>query len=334
MANQIENFRKIAKKNPKKIALPEGNEPRVLEAVSEITARRLAEIILIGNENDIRKKAKGNPVSLDEVEVIDPAGYARSEEMVNMFYDSRKHKGITREDAEKAVLGDPVYFGAMLVRLGIADGFVAGASHTTSDVARASLYCIGLDAEIGVMSSSFVMELENCPYGDRGLFIFADCGIVPNPDAGRLAGIALSSSRLYEDLFKKKPLVALLSYSTKGSAKGESVNKVTEALKIIKAKRPDLAVDGELQLDAAIIPEVAEIKAPASPIAGKANVLIFPNLDSGNIAYKLIQRLGNARVVGPLLQGVKHPASDLSRGCGVEEIIDAVVITAIRAQQC
>ncbi|MGB2705678.1 MAG: phosphate acetyltransferase [Candidatus Omnitrophota bacterium] len=332
MPSHIDELIAKAKKDPKKIVLPEGKEPRVLKAANTLTAEGIAKIILIGSESEIKKEAGENSVSLDKIRIINPENYDRIGEMVDIFYNSRKHKGITRSDAESAVLGNRVYFGALLTKLNLADGFVAGASHTTSNVARAALYCLGLDREIGVMSSSFIVELENSAYGDEGLFIFGDCGIVPDPNPNRLAGIAISSSRLYENFFKRKPHVALLSYSTKSSARGDSVDKVLKALEMIRKKAPGLLVDGELQLDAAIVPEVAKIKAPGSRVAGKANVLIFPNLDAGNIAYKLVQRLGNARVVGPLLQGLTKPCSDLSRGCRVEEIIDTVAITVVRAQ--
>jgi len=334
MASQVEALIKKAKKDPKRIVLPEGIEPRVLEAARILTKEGIAKVILVGKEEEIRQKAKSVSVSLDKIEVVDQESYKPRQEMIDTFYNLRKHRGVTLADAKGAVLGNRVYFAALMVRLGFAEGFVAGASHTTSNVARAALFCLGLDSEIGVMSSSFVIELKDPPYGDNGLFIFGDCGIVPDPDPKRLAGIAVSSTRLYEDFFRSKPRVALLSYSTKGSARGESVDKVLKALEIIRKKSPGLLVDGELQLDAAIVPEVAKIKAPGSRVAGRANILIFPNLDAGNIAYKLVQRLGDARVVGPLLQGLTKPCSDLSRGCGVEEIIDAVSATVVRAQQC
>ena len=332
---RIEKLKEIARKNPKKIVFPEGSDARVLEAAEIIASSGIAEVILIGDEKEIKKKISGNPVKLEGISVIDPKKYPGLEELAGTFYDLRKHKGVTREEAGKKVAEDPVYFAALLVRSGGADGFVAGASHTTQNVARAALHCLGLDKEIGVMSSSFVIEMESSDYGDQeGLFVFGDCGIVPDPSPVRLAGIAISSSRLYEELFKRKARTALLSYSTKGSASGESVEKVTKALGIIKKKAPGLIVDGELQLDAAIIPEVAKIKSPGSPIGGKANVLIFPNLDAGNIAYKLVQRLGKARVVGPILEGLTKPASDLSRGCGAQEIVDAVAVLVIRAEKC
>ncbi|OGW75602.1 MAG: hypothetical protein A2Z72_08565 [Omnitrophica bacterium RBG_13_46_9] len=355
MTSQIEALKETAKKDPKRIILPEGDEPRVLKAASVATALGIAETILIGKEDKVNKIARDQSVSLDKIRVIEPGKYPKSAEITEAFYNLRKHKGITRDEARDIVLGDSVYFGAMLVRLGVADGFVAGASHTTSNVARAAIHCLELDREISVVSGFFVIELENSSYGDNGLFIFGDCAIIPDPDPDKLASITISASRLYERLFsasaegrsapgvigadflpavgKGKARIALLSYSTKGSAKGDSVEKVLKTLKIIKEKHPDLMVDGELQLDAAIVPEVAGIKAPKSDVAGKANVLIFPNLDAGNIAYKLTQRLGSARVIGPILQGLTRPCSDLSRGCGVEEIVDAIVVNVIIAQR-
>ena len=332
MKSRIEALKGLAKKNPKKIVLPEGNEPRILEAAAELASEGIADIILIGNEDEVRKKAKDSSVSLEKIQIIEPLKYPKREELVDTFYNLRKHKGITKDDARGAGIGNRIYFGALLVRAGTADGFVAGASHTTSNVARAALYCLGLDKDIGVMSSSFLIELSDSSYGDNRLFIFGDCAIVPDPSPARLAGIAISSSRLYEEFFKRKPYVALLSYSTKGSARGESVEKVLKALEIIRKKAPGLACDGELQLDAAIVPEVAKIKAPGSRVAGRANTLIFPNLDAGNIACKLVQRMAEARIVGPILQGLTRPASDLSRGSGVKEIVDTIAATVIRAQ--
>ena len=334
MASRIEELKEKAQKNPKRIVLPEGAEPRVLKAASIIASSKTAQVILIGKEKSVLALAKKISVSLESVRIIDPETYPRLNEMINVFYNRRKHKGVTLPDARKAVLGNCVYFGALLVNIGEADGFVAGASHTTSNVARAGIYCIGLRDDIKTMSSSFLVQAENSPYGDEGLFIFGDCGIVPDPNSEQLADIAISTARLYEEFFSHKPRVALLSYSTKGSARGASVDKVLGALECIRKRSPGLDVDGELQSDAAMVPEVAKIKSPGSKVAGRANVLIFPNLDSGNIAYKLIQRLGSVRVVGPLLQGLKKPGSDLSRGCLVDEIVDTVVATCVRAQAC
>jgi len=332
VASQIEALRESAKKKPKTIVLPEGFEPRVLKAAGTLTALGMARVILIGKESDVNKLAAEHSVSLSNIQIIDPERHPKREKMVEALFELRKHKGLTGEEARKLVLGDPLYFAGFLVRFGEAEGFVAGASHATASVARAAIYCIGLDEKIGVMSSSFIVEVRNSPYGDKGLFIFGDCGIVPDPDPEKLAGIAISCAGVYRELFKREPRVALLSYSTKGSAGGLSVKKVTKALGIIKQKEPKLMIDGELQFDSAVVPEVAKIKAPESDVAGRANVLIFPNLDSGNISYKLAQRLAGARVVGPLLEGIKKPASDLSRGCLVEEIIDTVAATVVRAQ--
>jgi phosphate acetyltransferase len=231
------------------------------------------------------------------------------------------------------VMSNLVLYGAMLTKFGVGDGFVAGASHTTADVARAGLYCLKLDRKVGVLCSSFAVEVDNKSLGAEGIFIYGDCGIIPDPVPNQLAGIAIACGELINVLFDIEPKVALLSYSTKGSAEGKSIDKVRAALQLIKERMPDLAVDGELQGDSAIVPEVASIKCKDSKVAGKANVLVFPNLDAGNICYKLTQRICGARVVGPLMMGFNHPASDLSRGCGIQEIVDAVTITAVRAQR-
>jgi phosphate acetyltransferase len=238
---------------------------------------------------------------------------------------------MTPEEAAEAVRRDYVTFGAMLTRRGLADGFVAGANHTTPDVIRAALRCLPIDKEIGVVSGAFLMEVPSCEYGANGVFIFADCGVNPNPNARQLAGMAVSSAALFRQLVGETPRVALLSYSSQGSAHGEMVDKVVEAVKIAKAMAPGLALDGEFQADSAIVPEVAKIKCAESDVAGRANVLIFPDLDSGNICYKLTQRLAKARAVGPLLEGFTRPCSDLSRGCNADDIVDAVAITSLRA---
>jgi phosphate acetyltransferase len=224
-----------------------------------------------------------------------------------------------------------VVFGALLVRTGLADGFVAGASHTTPDVVRTAIHCLELDKKIGSVSSAFLMVVPNSVYGESGIFIFADCGVNPDPNPNQLAGSAIAAAELFEKLVGKKPIVAFLSYSSQGSAKGPLVDKVVEAVKMAKERAPALAIDGEFQVDSAIVPEVAKLKCSASPVAGKANVLVFPNLDSGNISYKLVQRLANARAVGPLLLGTTKPCSDLSRGCSVDDIVDAVALTSVRS---
>ncbi len=330
--NRILSLREKARRNRKKVVLPEGDDPRVVKAASFLAQEGLVDIYLLGRKEVSLSLAKAENVTMDKVNMIDPETYERRDEVVNGYYALRQHKGISLDEAKDILRKKPVFYGAMMTRLGIVDGFVAGAKHTTSDVARAAIQCFRLDKEIGTVSSSFIMELENCPFGENGLFAYGDCAIIPYPSKRQLAGIAIATSALFGKLFGIEPRVALLSYSTKGSATSESVTTVVEALDIIKKKKPDLFIDGELQLDAAIVPEVAGLKCPGSKVAGKANVLIFPNLDAGNISYKLTQRLSNARAVGPIIQGLDKPCSDLSRGCSWEDVVDTAVITAINAQ--
>ena len=322
----LDQIRERAKKNLKRIVLPESEDDRTMGAVEYILDNKIAKLIVVGGDS-VKKNIKSKNASY--VEVIDPNGYKDIDRMASEYYEIRKLKGITPEEARKAVLTDYLTFGAMLVKEEIADGFVAGASHTTPDVIRAALRCLSIDREIGVVSGAFLMEVPNCVYGEKGVFIFADCGVNPSPNARQLAGIAVSSAALFQKLVGKRPAVAFLSYSSKGSAEGELVDKMREAVSRAKEIAPDLLIDGEFQADSAIVPEVAKIKCGYNPVAGKANVLIFPNLDSGNISYKLTQRLANARAVGPLLQGFRKPASDLSRGCSAEDIVDAVAVTAV-----
>ena len=322
------DLRKRAAKLGKRIVLPESDDRRTLEAVDFILDNKIAKIVLIGAEGvkgELRSK------NLKDLELIDPRNYKDIERVSSEYYELRKAKGMTPEEAKKTVTTDYVTFGAMLVRQNLAAGFVAGANHTTPDVIRAALRCLRIDRTIGVVSGAFLMEVPNSPYGEKGLFIFADCGVNPEPNARQLAGIAVSSANLFKQLVGKAPIVAFLSYSSKGSAEGPMVDKMKEAVAKAKEISPGLLVDGEFQVDSAIVPEVAKIKCAASEVAGKANVLIFPDLNSGNISYKMTQRLANARAVGPLLLGFTQPASDLSRGCYVEDIVDAVAITAIRA---
>ncbi|MDP2929381.1 MAG: phosphate acetyltransferase [Candidatus Omnitrophota bacterium] len=323
----LDQIRERAKKNLKRIVLPESEDERTMEAVERILDDKIAKLVVVGDES-VRRGIKSNNTSC--LEVIDPKTYKDIDKMAAEYYELRKLKGITLPEAHKTVSTDYLTFGAMLVREEIADGFVAGASHTTPDVIRAALRCLSIDREIGVISGAFLMEVPNCPYGENGTFIFADCGVNPSPNARQLAGIAVSSATLFQKLVGKRPVVAFLSYSSKGSAKGELVDKMREAVSKAKEIAPDLLIDGEFQADSAIVPEVAMIKCGDNSVAGKANVLIFPNLDSGNISYKLTQRLANARAVGPLLQGFRKPASDLSRGCSAEDIVDAVAVTAVR----
>ncbi|NQT47035.1 MAG: phosphate acetyltransferase [Candidatus Omnitrophica bacterium] len=318
--NHLDKIRARARKSLRKIVLPEGDEPRVVEAAIRVKKEGIADPILLG--------ASGG----SGLEMVDPRTSPHIDKMAAKFYELRKSKGISEEQAKDTLLRDRVYYAALMVRLGMADGFVAGAAHTTSNVARAAIHCMEIDRTARVVSSSFLIMLDDKSFGEDGLLVFADCGIVPDPSAKQMAGIAISSAGLLRSLLGVEPRVAMLSYSTKGSAKGDLVDKVREATELAKKKEKGLIIDGEMQVDSALIPDVAKIKCPKSPVGGKANVLIFPNLDSGNIAYKLIQRIAGARVVGPLLQGLKQPCSDLSRGCGVDEIVDAITATAARAQ--
>ncbi len=306
----VTKIRARAKANPKTIALPEIEDARVKEAAKIIEQEGIARVLLFGR--GMLDKAK-------------QAKYAKD------YYELRKAKGLTLDEAREA-LEDPLYYAAMMTRNADADGFVAGASHTTPDVARASIQCLGVDEGINIASSCFLMSVPDCPYGEEGAFIFADCGIVPDPNARQLACIAISNAELAKKVLGITPRVALLSYSTRGSAKGRVIDKTLDALALAKQLQPDLLIDGELQVDAAIIPEVAEIKYPNSLLKGRANVLIFPNLEAGNIGYKLVQRLAKARAIGPIIVGLNKPCSDLSRGCLVEDIVDCVAVTAIRAQ--
>lgn len=330
--NRILELREKAKENKKTIILPEGGDDRVVRAASFLAGEGIARIYLLGKDDETLKIAERDSISLEGIDLIDPNTHNRRDEIINAYYEKRKSKGLTLEEAEETLMENFVYYAAMMTGMGLADGFVAGANHTTSDVARSSIQCLKLDREIGTVSSSFLMEMENCPFGEDGLFAYGDCGIIPYPSVRQLVGIAIGTSDLMSKLFGIEPRVAMLSYSTKGSAKGESIDAIRGALVKIKQKRPGLKIDGELQLDAAIVPDVAKRKCPDSEIGGKANVLIFPNLDAGNISYKLSQRLGNARAVGPIILGLNKPCSDLSRGCSWEDVVDTTVITAIRAQ--
>ena len=308
--NTITKIRSIAKKNLKSIVLPEYDDKRVIEAASIINNEGIAKVTLF------------TPEMMDKNE---------KERYINEYYNVYKNKEIDIEITRK-VFQDPLYYAAMMTNEGKFDGLVAGASHTSSDMIRACMRCIGIDERITIISSCFIMEVPNCHYGDEGTFVFADCGVIPEPNARQLSRIAFSAAELTRKVLNLTPRVAFLSYSTKGSAKVKSAEKITEALGLLKELAPDIIADGELQLDAAIVPEVAEIKCSNSPLEGRANVLIFPNLEAGNIGYKLTQRMSGARALGPLLLGTNKPASDLSRGCSVEDVVDCTAVTAIRAQ--
>jgi len=330
MLKVIAGLRERAKAKRRKIVLPEGEDLRTIQASDYINREKLAELILLGNKDRIDGICKEKGLNLCGVEIIDPASSKELDDFSRKLYQIRKHKEMKEEDARRLLIKKPVYYGAMLVKESRADGFVAGAIHTTRDVARAALWCIGIDPNIRTMSSSFIMVLEDEGFGEGGVIIFADCGIIPEPSPRQLANIAMSASRLMKNIFAAIPKVAVLSFSTKGSGETEKTQKLVQAVAIVKEKYPDLLIDGELQADAALVPEVARIKAPESSVGGMANVLVFPNLESGNIAYKLTERLARARALGPLLHGVLAPCSDLSRGCSAEDIIDVVCVTSMR----
>ena len=322
---------KLAKQESKKIVLPEGDEERNLKAAEIIHKNGIAEVILIGNEAKIKENAKSFGANVDGIEIIDPETSAKTSEYANAFYELRKSKGVTEEKA-LATVKDPVYYGTMMVKVGDADGLVSGAVHSTGDLLRPGLQIIKTAPGIKVVSSFFVMELPNSPYGDNGTLLFGDCAVNPNPTAEELASIAISTAENAKSLCNIDPKVAMLSFSTMGSAKHDNVTKVVEATKMAKEARPDLAIDGELQLDAAIVGKVAALKAPNSTVAGNANVLIFPDLQAGNIGYKLVQRFAGAEAIGPICQGFAKPINDLSRGCSAQDIVNVVAITAVQAQ--
>ena len=326
----IDKIKAKAKADVKHIVLPEGEETRNAQAAAIIAKEGLAKLTLLGNPEKV--KAAANGASLEGVEIIDPATSEKCAEYANLLYELRKAKGMTEEKAAQLVK-DPMYYGVMMVKSGDADGLVSGAIHSTGDMLRPALQIIKSKPGIKTVSSCFLMECPNKAYGDDGVMIFADCAVNIDPDAEALANIALGAADSARSLAGIEPRVAMLSFSTKGSAKHELVDKVVEATRIAKELAPDLPLDGELQLDAALVPSVGELKAPGSPVAGHANVLVFPDLQAANIGYKLVQRLGNAQAYGPILQGIAKPCNDLSRGCSVDDIVATVAITAAQAQE-
>ena len=320
-----------AKLDKKKIVLPEGNEERTMQAAEKIYKLGLAHPILIGNREEILEKAKELDKDLSEVEIIEPGKSDKLEKYVSEFYELRKNKGVTMEKAEK-IVRDPLYFATMMVKLDDADGMVSGAVHTTGDLLRPGLQIIKTAPGVSCVSSFFIMHIPNSEYGVEGTLLFADCAVNPMPTEDQLASIAIATAENARNLCKMDPKVAMLSFSTMGSAEHEVVEKVRNATTKAKELRPDLDIDGELQLDAAIVKKVAAQKAPNSKVAGNANVLVFPDLQAGNIGYKLVQRFANAEAIGPVCQGFAKPINDLSRGCNVEDIINVVALTAVQAQ--
>ena len=328
----IESIKQRAKENKKTIILPEPEDQRVLEAASKVVMQGFANIILLGDESKIKEDAKKFNINLEGIKIVNPQTSAKSKEYKEKLYELRKHKGLTIEQAED-LIKQPIYFGMMMLKDEEceADGLVSGAAHSTSDTLRPALQILKTAPNTKLVSAFFVMCVPDCEYGEDGTFIFGDSGLNQNPTADELSEIAISSSKSFKQLVGAEPKVAMLSYSTYGSAKSELTEKVIEATKLVKEKAPNLRADGELQLDAAIIPEIAKSKAPGSEVAGNANVLIFPDLNAGNIGYKLVQRLAKAEAYGPLCQGIAKPVNDLSRGCSADDIVGVVAITAVQS---
>ena len=327
----IDDVKNRAKSNIKTIVLPEASDKRVVEAASIALKEAYADIVLLGDEKVIKKIADENNFNISKALIINPKNSEKREEYANALYELRKNKGMTIEKAEELIL-DEVYYGMMMVKQSQADGLVSGAIHSTSDTLRPALQILKTAPGTKLVSAFFVMVVPDCEYGENGTFVFGDCGLNENPDSDQLAEIAKSSSESFEQLVGKKAKVGMLSYSTYGSAKSELTQKVIDATNLVKERYPEMDVDGELQLDSAIVPEVAKSKAPESKVAGQCNTLIFPDLNAGNIGYKLTQRLGKAEAYGPLCQGIAKPVNDLSRGCSAQDVAGVIAITCVQAQ--
>lgn len=327
--NFIEEIKNRAKLNLKTIVLPEATDLRTLQSTDTVLREGFAHIVLVGNKEKIQNLAQENNLDISKATIVEPETSEKKETYAEKLYELRKHKGMTLEQANELVL-DPVYYGMMMVKLEEADGLVSGAIHSTADTLRPALQILKTAPGTKLVSAFFLMEVPDCQYGDNGTFVFADCGLNLNPNEEELAEIAYSSAKSFESLTGKQAKVAMLCYSTLGS--GKDVDKVVNATKIAKQNHPEIVLDGELQLDSAIVPEVAKLKAPESILKGEANVLVFPDLNAGNIGYKLVQRLAKANAYGPVCQGIAKPVNDLSRGCSADDIAGVVAITAVQAQ--
>lgn len=328
----IEEIKARAKQDVKTIVLPETKDKRTLIAAAQVLQEGTAKIVMVGDEEKIMDGAHWLDVELDGITVVNPKLSPKLDEYVELLYELRKEKGMTMEAAREQLLENWIMYGVMMVKSKDADGMVAGCCHATAEVLRPSLQILKTAPGTELVSGFFILDVPNCEYGENGTFLFADCGLNQDPNAQEMASIAHSSSKSFRNLIGGKPIIAMLSHSTKGSAKHPLVDKVVDATRIAREKYPQLVIDGELQTDAALVPEVARTKAPGSEVAGKANVLVFPNLDCGNISYKLVQRLAKAEAYGPMLQGLSCPVNDLSRGCSAEDIVGVIALTAVQAQ--